>query len=232
MPSSRRSIERCGCSAPQWLGKPPRVANARGSWANRPATASTPTSTSITQTRLRGRARSLSPPQRCCGPCRPPRRLRCETYTARCSHSSSRQPSNRPRARRLASANRATREVTGPRRGANPRSMQVKRRGDPPTRDARRPKNGSSTRAGRWTATPVTSSTLGGRARRMRGRRQATTLGVVGATTATKIALRRRSPRDPCVQPGDPRGGLPPALPPAHNHCQVQRGHGSPRVAQ
>jgi hypothetical protein len=37
-------------------------------------------------------------------------------------------------------------------------------------------KEHSSTRAGRWTATPATSSTLGGRARRMRERRQATTL--------------------------------------------------------
>jgi hypothetical protein len=49
--------------------------------------------------------------------------------------------------------------------GANPRSMQVKRRGDLPTRDARRPRSGSSTHAGRWTAMPATSSMLSARAR-------------------------------------------------------------------
>jgi hypothetical protein len=63
------------------------------------------------------------------------------------------------------------RGATEPRRGANPRSMRVKRRGDPPTWDARRPRSGSSTHAGRWTTTPATSSTLGVRARRARGRR-------------------------------------------------------------
>jgi hypothetical protein len=56
----------------------------------------------------------------------------------------------------------------GAAQGANPRSMQVKRRSDPPTRGAHRPKSGSSTRAGHWTVTPVMSSTLGGRSRRMR----------------------------------------------------------------
>jgi hypothetical protein len=50
----------------------------------------------------------------------------------------------------------------GAAQGANPQSMQVKRRSDPPTRDAHRPKSGSSIRAGRGTSTPVTSSTLGG----------------------------------------------------------------------
>jgi hypothetical protein len=84
-----------------------------------------------------------------------------KTCTASCRHSSSKRPSNRPRARHHAFANRGTREATEPRRGANPRSMQVKRRGDPPTRDARRPRSGSSTRAGRWTAMLATSSTLG-----------------------------------------------------------------------
>jgi hypothetical protein len=99
---------------------------------------------------------------------RPPRRGTC---TTRCRLSSSRRPSSRPRAQRHAFANRGMHEATGPRRGANPRSMQVKQRGDPPTRDARRPRNGSSTRAGRWTATPATSSTPAARARRTRGRR-------------------------------------------------------------
>jgi hypothetical protein len=120
----------------------------------------------------------------------------------RCRHSSSRRPFNRPRARRHASANRGTHKATGPRRGANPWSMQVKRRSGPPTRDAHRLKNGSSTHAGRGTATPATSSTLGGRARRMRERRRATTLGGVDVTTAMKTALRRRNPRGPACSAG------------------------------
>jgi hypothetical protein len=61
--------------------------------------------------------------------------------------------------------------VEGATQGANPQSMQVKWKSDRPTRDAHRPKSGSSTRAGRGTATPVMSSTLGGRAKRMRERR-------------------------------------------------------------
>jgi hypothetical protein len=135
-------------------------ASARGSWANRPVTASTPTLTSTTRTRLRGQVRSSLPPQHCCGPCRPPRPPRRRTCTARCRRSLSKWPSNRPRARPRASANRGMHEATGPHRGANPQSMQVKQRGDPPTRDARRPRNGSSTRVGRWTATPATGRTL------------------------------------------------------------------------
>jgi hypothetical protein len=64
----------------------------------------------------------------------------------------------------------------GARRGENPRSTQVEQWSDPPTRDARQLKNGSSTRAGNHgTATPATSSTLGRRAKRMRERQQATT---------------------------------------------------------
>jgi hypothetical protein len=46
-------------------------ASAHVSWAYRPTTASTPISTSTTQARLRERARSSLPPQRCCGPCPP-----------------------------------------------------------------------------------------------------------------------------------------------------------------
>jgi hypothetical protein len=45
--------------------------------------------------------------------------------------------------------------------GASPRCTQGDRRGSPPTRDARRPRNDSLTRAGRWMATPATSSTPG-----------------------------------------------------------------------
>jgi hypothetical protein len=99
-----------------------------------------------------------------------PSSLRHETCTARCGRSLSKRPSNRPRARPRASANRGMHEATGRHRGANPRSMQVKRRGDPPIRDAHRPRSCSSTRKGRWTATPATSSTPAARARRMRGR--------------------------------------------------------------
>jgi hypothetical protein len=90
----------------------------------------------------------------------------------------------------------------GAAQGANPRSMQVKRRSDPPTRDAHRPKSGSSTRVGHGTATPVTSSTLSGQARRMRERRQATTIGGVGATTAMKTTPQRRSPQGPVCSAG------------------------------
>jgi hypothetical protein len=97
----------------------------------------------------------------------PPSTPRRETCTAKCRHSSSRRPSSRPKARRHAFANRGMHEATGSRRGANPRSMQVKRRSDPPTRDARWPRSGSSTRSGHWTATPATSSMLGVRARRI-----------------------------------------------------------------
>jgi hypothetical protein len=81
--------------------------------------------------------------------------------------------------------------------GANPRSTQVERWSDPPTRDAHRLKNGSSTRAEHGTTTPATSSTLSGRAKWMRERRQATTLDEVDATTAMKTARRRRNPRGP-----------------------------------
>jgi hypothetical protein len=82
--------------------------------------------------------------------------------------------------------NRGMRGTTEPHRGANPRSMREERRGDPPTQGARLPRSGSLTRAGRWTATPATSSTPGARARRMREQRWATTLDGVDATTATK----------------------------------------------
>jgi hypothetical protein len=50
-PSWQKSTAPCGCFAPPWRGKPPRVANARASWAGKPVIASTPTSTSTTRTR-------------------------------------------------------------------------------------------------------------------------------------------------------------------------------------
>jgi hypothetical protein len=55
----------------------------------------------------------------------------------------------------------------GAAQGANPRSTRVKLRGVPPTRDARRPRSGSLTCAGRWTVTPAMSSTPGAWAGRM-----------------------------------------------------------------
>jgi hypothetical protein len=76
----------------------------------------------------------------------------------------------------------------GARRAANPRSTQAERRGDPPTQDAHRLRNGPSTCAGHGTATPAMSSTLGGRAKRMRERQQATTLDGVDTTIAKKTA--------------------------------------------
>jgi hypothetical protein len=75
--------EQCVFSAPRWLGKPPRAANAHGSWADRLATASTPTLTSTTRTRLRGQVRSSLPPRRRCGLCRHPRPLNHGTCSAR-----------------------------------------------------------------------------------------------------------------------------------------------------
>jgi hypothetical protein len=177
-------------------------ASARGSWVNRPATASTPTSTSTTRTHLRGRARSSSPPRRCCGPCRPPRRLRHETCTARCRHSSSRRPFNRPRARRHASANRGTHEATRLRRGGEPSVHAGEATGRPanPGRTPAKERLLDTRRALDGDARNVINARR--RAKRMRERRQATTHGGVDATTAMKTALRRRSPRGPVCSAG------------------------------
>jgi hypothetical protein len=60
-PSSQRNTARCGCFEPPSLGKPPRAANVRASWASKPASASMSTSMSTTRTHPRGRARSSSP---------------------------------------------------------------------------------------------------------------------------------------------------------------------------
>jgi hypothetical protein len=90
-------------------------------------------------------------------PLRHPKRRTC---TARRRRSSSKWPSNRPRARRLASANRGARETMGARKAPNPRYTRVEQRSAPPTRGTRRPKSNSSTCAGKpETATPATSST-------------------------------------------------------------------------
>jgi hypothetical protein len=91
----------------------------------------------------------------------------------------------------------------GARKVPSPRSTRVVRPSPPPTRGARRPRSGSSTRAGRrGTAMPAMSSTLGGRAKRRRERQQATTLGGVDATIAMKIAHRRQKPREPACSAG------------------------------
>jgi hypothetical protein len=71
-PSSRRSTVRCVFYKPPSPGKPPRAANARASWADRPAIASTPTSMSTIRAHPRERARSSLLPRRYCGPCPPP----------------------------------------------------------------------------------------------------------------------------------------------------------------
>jgi hypothetical protein len=94
------------------------------------------------------------------------------------------------------------RGVTGPHKGANPRSTQEKLRSVPPTQGARRPRNGSSTHAERWTVTPETSSTPGARARRTREQRWATTLDGADVTTAARTAPRRRSPQGPVCSAG------------------------------
>jgi hypothetical protein len=117
--------------------------------------------------------------------------------------SSSKRSSSRSKARRPASASRETRGAMGARRGPNPRCTRAERQSAPPTRDARLLKNGSSTRVGKHgTATPATSSTLGGRAKRMRERQQDTTLGGADATTAMKTARQRRSLREPACSAG------------------------------
>jgi hypothetical protein len=77
----------------------------------------------------------------------------------------------------------------GARKVSSPRSTREVRPSPLPTRGARRPRSGSSTRASRrGTAMPAMSSMLGGRAKRRRGRQQATTLGGVDATIAMRIA--------------------------------------------
>jgi hypothetical protein len=117
--------------------------------------------------------------------------------------------------------------------GLNPRCTRVEQRSAPPTRDARRLKNDSSTHVGKHgMATPATSSTLGGRAKRMCEQQQATTLGGVVAMTAMKTARQRRNPRGPECSAGRSARWLPPALSLAYDHRQVQRGDRSPRVAQ
>jgi hypothetical protein len=80
--------------------------------------------------------------------------------------------------------------------GPEPSVHTGAQRNVPPTRDARRPRSSSSTRAGKpKTGTPATSSTPRGRATRRRGRRLATTLDGADATIAGRTARQRRIPR-------------------------------------
>jgi hypothetical protein len=91
----------------------------------------------------------------------------------------------------------------GVRKAPSPRYTRVAQLSAPPTRAARWPKNGSSTRAGKpETATPATSSTPDERAKQRRGRQHATTLNGVDVTTAMRTAHRRWSPRGPACSAG------------------------------
>jgi hypothetical protein len=140
------------------------------------------------------RARSSLLPQRCCGPCLPPRRPRHGTCTARRRHSSNKRPSNQPKVRRLASASKEVRGKTRARGVRSPQFTRAVQQGAPPTWGARRPRSGSSTRAGKpRTATPTTSSMLGGRATRRHVQRRATTPDGADAMTARRIAHPRRN---------------------------------------
>jgi hypothetical protein len=189
----------------------------RGSWAGRPAIASTRTSTSTIRAHPRERARSSLLPRRCYGPCPPPRRPRCGSCTARRRRLSSRRPSNRPKARRPASANRGAHGTTGVRKAPSPWCTRAAQQSAPPTWGARQPRSGSSTRAGKpKMATPTMSSTPGGRAMWRRGRQRATILDGVGATTAGRTTRRRRSHREPACSAGRSARQASPALPPAH----------------
>jgi hypothetical protein len=188
-PNSRKNTAQCGYFVPPSLRKPPHAANACASWASKPASASTPTSTSTIQACPRERARSSSLPRHCCGPCPLPQRLRHGICTARRRRSSSKRPCSRPRARRPASTSRGARGATGVCKALKCQFTRVVRRGSPPTKVGRRSGSGSLTRAGMpKTATLATSSTPGRRATQRRGRRQATTRGEVDAMTAEKTA--------------------------------------------
>jgi hypothetical protein len=99
----------------------------------------------------------------------------------------------------------------------------VAQRGSRPTRDERRSGSGSLTHADELRmATPATSSTLVERATQKHGR-------------AAGYHPRRGgryanagTPGNRCVQPGDPHGKLPSALPLADLDRQVHRGRRTP----
>jgi hypothetical protein len=64
-------------------------------------------------------------PRHCCGPCPPPRRPRRGTCTAKRRHSLSKRPSNRPKARRPASAIGERAGMMGVRKAPSPRCTQA-----------------------------------------------------------------------------------------------------------
>jgi hypothetical protein len=98
------------------------------------------------------------------------------------------------------------------RKAPSHRCTRVAQWNAPPTQGARRSRSKSSTRAGKSKmATPATSSTPGGLATRRHGRRRATTLDGVGATTAGRTAHRRWSPREPVCSAGRSARRVPPS---------------------
>jgi hypothetical protein len=186
-PNSRRSTALCDYFVPPSPGKPPRGERARelGKQARVRINVDNPS----TPPPPRERVRSSLLPRHCSEPCPLPQRPRHETCTAMRRRSSSKRPCSRLRARCHASASRGARETTGARKALRRQFTRVARRGSPPTKAGRRSGSGSLTRVGRpKTATLATSSTPGGRAKRKRGRRQATTHGEVGAMTAESTA--------------------------------------------
>jgi hypothetical protein len=169
--SLRRSIARYDCFAPPSLERPPRAANACMSWASKPTSASTLTSTSTTRARPHEQVRSLSQPRRCYGPCPLPLHLRHRSCTARRRCSPSRRPCNRPKAQRLAFTSRAVRGMTVAQKARKRPFTQAARRDNQPTRVERRSGSESLMRADKpRTVTHATSSTPAERARR-HGRR-------------------------------------------------------------
>jgi hypothetical protein len=154
-------------------------------------------------TRPHEQAKSSSLPRHYCGPCPLLQCPRPGTCIARHRRSSSKRPYNRPRAWRPAFASKGARGTTGARKALRRQFMQAARWGSPPTKAGRRSGSGSLTRAGRpRTVTLAMSSMPGGRATRRHGRRQATTHGGVGATTAVRTTRQHRSPRGPACSAG------------------------------
>jgi hypothetical protein len=159
-PSSRRNTARCGCFESPSPGKPPH-AGERARELGRQARDRINTDFNIDDAITPPRAsQKLVAAAMLLRAMPAPRRPRCGTCTARRRHSSNKRPSNRPKVRRLASASREVRGTTGARGVQSPRCTRAVRRSGPLTRGARRPRSGSSTRAGKpRTATPATSST-------------------------------------------------------------------------
>jgi hypothetical protein len=88
--------------------------------------------------------------------------------------------------------------MTGARKALRRQFTRAARRGSPPTKAGCQSGSRSLTRVGRpRTATLAMSSMPGGRATWRHGRRQATTHGAVGATTAVRTTRQRRSSRGP-----------------------------------